>query len=773
MTIRKVGRPGWLLAAISVVVVGVTVSIVSAQSLARSDGQKAQQASETTSTEIASTLTLAIQREQDLAVNTGAFVIETPDATQAQFGQWIDAARVFPRFPELVGIGEVILVPAAQVETYLAGVEPASPPGSGVYPITPPGSRPFYCFAPLSRGRADAPSSPPNLDLCTSDLGPKLIEARDAATSAYVPYGTGKGAHLAIGTAFYRGGVIPASVAARRSAFMGWVGIQITPAVVLTTALAGHPHTAVAFHYRSPSSNVTFRAGTMPPGAQATTVDLRNGWHVAVLSVVRGSGVGENPNALVLLLGGIVVSLLLALLLHVLATSRARALAVVREQTGELRHQALHDPLTGLPNRALILDRIEQMMVQGRRLHTPVAALFLDLDDFKDVNDTLGHAAGDELLIAVGARLGEALREGDTVGRLGGDEFIVLVEGASLPAGAAGVADRLLDVMSAPFRISASDVPLTVTVSIGSAEGDRPTPGRLLQDADIALYQAKAAGKACAVAFSPSMQEAIDGRRGLEIDLDGALAAEQFFLVYQPTIDLRSGLYTGVEALLRWRHPERGVIGPDQFIPALESSGLIIPVGAWVLDEACRQGAAWHRQGHRFVVSVNLSARQLERDRIVDDVARALAASGLEPGSLILELTETALMNNVSASVTRLQLLKNLGVRIAIDDFGTGYSSLAYLRQFPIDVLKIDQSFVGGITETAEAAALVHTLIQLGKVLGLVIVAEGIETVEQRIFLEDEGVDIGQGYLFSRPLEVDDLERLLENRSDRHDVRTG
>jgi len=430
---------------------------------------------------------------------------------------------------------------------------------------------------------------------------------------------------------------------------------------------------------------------------------------------------------------------------------------------GELRHQALHDALTGLPNRALILDRIGQMLARGRRQHSPVAVLFLDLDNFKDINDTLGHRAGDELLIAVGVRLASAIREADTAGRLGGDEFVVLTEGASLAAGAEVVADRILDVMATPFEITSSGAPLMVNASIGYAEGDRATPEELLQDADIALYQAKATGKRRAVKFAPSMQAEVDDHRHLEVDLDRALEAEQFFLVYQPTVDLSSGAFTGVEALLRWRHPERGVVQPDDFIPALESSGLIIPVGAWVLHDACRQGAAWNRQGFPFAVSVNVSGKQLEEDRLISDVEEALLMSGFNPGMLILELTETALMHDATASAARLELLKELGVRIAIDDFGTGYSSLGYLRQFPIDVLKIDRSFVSGMGNSAESAALVHTLVQLGKVLGIETVAEGVETTDQRTRLEEEKVEIGQGFLFARPLEVKDVDRLLKD----------
>jgi len=332
------------------------------------------------------------------------------------------------------------------------------------------------------------------------------------------------------------------------------------------------------------------------------------------------------------------------------------------------------------------------------------------------------------------------------------------------------VAARILDVMATPFEIDGSSTPLTVTASIGYAEGDRATPEELLQDADIALYQAKATGKRRAVKFVPSMQAEVDDHRHLEVDLDRALETEQFLLVYQPTVDLSSGEFTGVEALLRWRHPERGVVQPDDFIPALESSGLIMPVGAWVLHEACRQGATWMRQGYRFTVSVNVSGRQLDEDRLVSDVQEALQMSGFQPDMLILELTETALMHDATSSAARLQLLKELGVRIAIDDFGTGYSSLGYLRQFPIDVLKIDRSFVSGLGDSAESAALVHTLVQLGKALGIETVAEGVETADQRTRLEDEQVDIGQGFLFARPLEVKDVDRLLKESAGKSEV---
>ena len=759
-----------MLVAALVVVLGVVGSIVGSLAVARDTGQKSRAASLTSSVEIAATLKLAIEREQDLAVNTGAFIINDPGATQAQFRQWVAADHVYTRYPELIGVGKVDLVTAAQLPQYALHTEAATGAAAGSFQVSPAGSRAYYCFATLTSAPTGLATSPPSLDVCDTGLGPSFLKARDSGASTYLPYGTGKAADLAVGTAIYANGVIPSTVAGRRSAFIGWVGTQVAPHVLLTTALAGHSHVAVALSYGSGSNAVTFTTGSAPKGARTQSVDLNNGWHVRVTQAAPGGGVIGDANALSIMLGGILISLLLGLVIYVLATGRTRALALVRERTDELRHQSLHDPLTGLPNRALILDRLDQMLARGRREHVPVAALFLDLDDFKDINDTLGHAVGDELLKAVGARLTSALRQGDTVGRLGGDEFVVLAEGASLAEGSQVVANRLLDVLSATFDVPGSELPLSVTASVGIAEGDRPSAGRLLQDADIALYEAKAAGKSRAVTFAPAMREAVDGHRHLEVDLHEALETHQFFVLYQPTVDLDTGAFTGAEALLRWRHPERGTVMPDEFIPALESSGLIVPVGAWVLNEACRQSVAWSTVGHPLVVSVNISARQLERDRIVDDVSRALTETGLDPQLLILELTETALMNNVQASLTRLRRLKALGIRIAIDDFGTGYSSLAYLRQFPIDVLKIDQSFVASMVESPESAALVHTLVQLGKVLGLATVAEGIETEAQRTLLRSEGVDIGQGFLFARPQAPGALLHLLEASGHRPDV---
>jgi diguanylate cyclase (GGDEF)-like protein/PAS domain S-box-containing protein len=427
-----------------------------------------------------------------------------------------------------------------------------------------------------------------------------------------------------------------------------------------------------------------------------------------------------------------------------------------------LRHQAFHDALTSLPNRVLALDRAEQMLARARRDSMPVAALYIDVDGFKNVNDRFGHAAGDELLRLVAARLASIVREGDTAARLGGDEFVVLLEGSELDAGPELVAERLLEMLRPPYDMTAEiGRELSVTASIGIALGRGGTADELLRDADVALYRAKDAGRNRYVVFESSMQTAAHDRLTLEMDLAEALDREEFFLLYQPTFDLQSEKVKGVEALIRWRHPTRGVVEPGQFIAIAEASELIVPIGRWVLEQACRQAAAWHAEGYRLGMSVNVSARQLDRDDLIDDVRRALEHSGFDPRKLTLEITETTLMRDADATAMRLTSLKELGVRIAIDDFGTGYSSLAYLRKFPVDALKIDRSFISGIASSKGSSALMHTLVQLGKTLEIETLAEGIEEPAQLKALQREQCEQGQGFLFARPLSAEAVKDFL------------
>jgi diguanylate cyclase (GGDEF)-like protein len=393
-----------------------------------------------------------------------------------------------------------------------------------------------------------------------------------------------------------------------------------------------------------------------------------------------------------------------------------------------------------------------------------VAALFIDLDNFKSINDTLGHHVGDELLRGVAARLDGIVRDVDALGRLGGDEFVVVAGDMSLQSGAELVAERLLDALAEPFTLGEERVPVTVTASIGIATGDRTSAGELLRDADIAMYRAKWGGRNRYVLFESGMADAVQSRMELEMDLRAALENDEFFLAFQPTFNLQDMTPTGLEALIRWHSPTRGVVQPDDFIPLLEETGLISDIGRWVLHRACAQGAAWREDGHPVGIAVNVSGRQLESDQIITDVQQALRHSGLAPSALTLEITETTLMADAEGTVRRLREIKAMGVRVAIDDFGTGYSSLAHLRKFPVDALKIDRSFITGLGQNLEGDTLIHTLIQLGKALAIETIAEGIEEPGELTLLRDEDCDGGQGFLFARPLDGEQTRAFLEER---------
>jgi diguanylate cyclase (GGDEF)-like protein len=710
---------------------------------------------------------LAIGHEEDLVVSAAAFDLENPNASSASFKRWSSEVRAFERYPELFGIGILGFVARSRLHAFevRARADPVGPLGAhGTFAIVPPGIRPYYCFVTWAQDRGGPDQTPAGVDYCASN--PELIKSRASGQGydyAISLRKLSKTPLLAIETPIYRGGGVPTTVAQRRSAFMGWIGIVVVPKVLLDSALQGHPGVAVALGDTTRSGILAFTAGHAGPGAESMMIDLHNGSTVQTYAVVAGAGLFANGNALAVLIAGSLVSVLLALLVLVLGTGRARALRLVSEKTEQLSFQAMHDALTGLPNRALVIDRAELMLARARRQHTPTATLFIDVDGFKHVNDTFGHATGDQFLRVIAARLSSAVRETDTVGRLGGDEFVVLLEGETLFAGPELVAERLLVVLRQPFEVEGSmGRPQSSSVSIGIAVGQRSSADELLRDADLALYQAKQAGKDRYVIFEESMQTASADRFALETDLGYALAKEEFHLLYQPTFDLQSEVVTGVEALIRWAHPQRGVVAPDLFIPLAEENAMIVPIGRWVLAEACQQAAAWHATGHEIGMSVNVSSRQLERDEFVSEVHDALTDSGLVPEALTLEITETVLMRDAPAAASRLQALKALGVRIAIDDFGTGYSSLAYLRQFPVDALKIDRSFISGISSSKEAAALMHTLVQLGKTLGLETLGEGIEEHAQLEQLKLLDCDSGQGFLFARPLDVEAVTSFLD-----------
>ena len=750
----------WVLVAVAFVLLGTLASVLGANGVANSTGQQADKAFLDSSNEIASTLRLAIQREQDLIDSTKSFLMGNPNATQSQFKTWSNDLHVLRKYPDLTGLGVIDYVTAAQLSAY---VRRASAALSTRFTVTPAGQRSFYCFSLRGIARPGTQVLAKGVDLCAGLARSYITSPRSSGQSLVLPYRFVGQETIALETPIYRGGVIPTTVAARERDFVEIIGLNLVPKVILQTALKGHPGFAVALSYNNPGPKLNFRSGEVPKNAQTAGVNLNDGWTVKTFGVSEPGGLFANGSASLILYFGIALSLLLGAMIFLLGTGRARSMLLVGERTEQLQYQALHDSLTGLPNRALIVDRIDQLLERNRQHGTLGAALFVDLDDFKNVNDSLGHEAGDHLLISVAERMKSTLRGADTIGRMGGDEFVILMDGGDDQGGPDRVAQRLLDIMRQPFDIKGALTPLTVNTSIGIAVGDRRNGGELLRDADVALYQAKAAGKNQFVVFNQEMHNDVGRRISLEFELRSALSENQFYLVYQPIYNLEDLTIVGVEALLRWRHPSEGVIQPNEFIPILERTGSIREVGAWVLQEACAQMATWHARGDTLDISVNVSGRQLDSELFVSQIRHALLVSGLSANSLIIEMTETALMLDVDAVVKRLQAIRDLGVRIAIDDFGTGYSSLSHLRQFPVDCIKIDKSFTGSLATSDESKALVKTFIQLGRDLGLKTLAEGVESIDQMDLLRASSVSEAQGFLFSHPLEAETLEaQLLE-----------
>ncbi len=436
----------------------------------------------------------------------------------------------------------------------------------------------------------------------------------------------------------------------------------------------------------------------------------------------------------------------------------------------QLQHQAFHDPITNLANRALFQDRVQHALERQTRDDRPVSVLVMDLDDFKTVNDSLGHAAGDRLLAEVGNRLRNCLRAADTAARLGGDEFAILLEDGGEGLGAADVAARIMQVMEQPLDLEGKDVFVHCTIGIASTDGTkdrRSSAEELLRDADVAMYMAKEAGKARYQIFEPTMHDVALKRLELKADLQRAVDGEEFVLHYQPVIELGSGRISGLEALLRWNHPVRGMVPPLDFIPLAEETGLIVPIGRWVMLEACGQAV---RLQERFPtepplhMAVNLSARQLQRPEIAMEVAEIIETTGIDAGSLVLEITESVMMRDVELSLQRLTELKGLGVRLAVDDFGIGYSSLNYIQQFPVDILKVDKSFVDAFNVDTRKSALTATIIKLAEDLDLSPVAEGIERADQLERLLELQCDLGQGFYFAKPLPMNGVDELLTAR---------
>ncbi len=482
------------------------------------------------------------------------------------------------------------------------------------------------------------------------------------------------------------------------------------------------------------------QASSGPPGSsrpRELRLLHRDGHELHVASLAYVSGTGSERGV--------------GVLLHDLAEERAAEVA--------LAHAYLHDPLTGLPNRTLFTYRLAYALARGRAMPGMVAVLVLDLDRFKAINDALGHEVGDEVLVAVAGRLVESDGVAEVIARLGGDEFLVLFDGSDDEEKAVSFASRALHALASPIVAAGSEVFITASIGIACTTRAVHEPTVLLSNADAAMYQAKRRGGGTMAVFGEAMRVKVLDRMTTEHSLHRALERCELRLFYQPVVDISAERPIAVEALLRWDHPEQGLVGPNRFIPVAEESGLIIPIGAWVLQEACQQLKHWQdRPGPASgAVEVNLSARQIDHPEIVSTVESILSASGLSPAYLTLEITESALMSDAASALQVLRALKDLGVTLAIDDFGTGYSSLSYLQRFPLDILKVDKTFVDGLGVSLEGSEIVSAVIKLAHALGLQVIAEGVETERQLAELQRLSCDFAQGYLFSRPVPAADL----------------
>jgi diguanylate cyclase (GGDEF)-like protein len=746
----------WAVIVGALALAGCAGALVAAHVQSAHDAQNARAAFVHSSQEVESTLSLEIEHETDLLISAGGFV-----------AGWTRSIQAFDRYPEILGIGHTVIVPASALAAFAAAAvrDPAGPLGpGGRFVVVPAGHRPFYCLEDAGASRSTQDAFPAGFDFCSGALGRASLLARDSGSTAYAPIKAGSRTLFAVISPVYRSGEIPPTVAGRRAAFIGWVGMAVVPAALLDPALAAHPHLRVTVDYRAPGSNVRFSDGPRPAHAQSVTVERFDGWTVRAEYPAPDTGLLASETSLLLALGGVMASLLFGLFVFVLATGRARAWRLVRMQTTELAHQALHDGLTGLPNRALITDRAEQLMARARRHGSPGAVLFIDLDEFKNVNDTLGHHAGDELLRVVATRLVEGLREVDTVGRLGGDEFVILIEDGTATASAL-VAERLLALMREPFQLPGASGPTSLTASVGIATGVHERADELLRDADMALYRAKARGKDGYEIFRPEMESELRHQLDIELEMRSALERAELRLVYQPIFAISDLSLVGVEALLRWEHPRLGQIPPADFLPLLEATGQIRETDRWVLGRACAEVGAWHATGGALGVGVgvNLSASSLEDDAIVAAVATALEEGGLEPDALTIEISERSLAACSTEARERVDRIRALGVSVAIDDFGVSCAWVTSLEDHPVDAIKIDGTFSAALGNSAEARALLAAFTSLGRGLGLRTLAEGVETIEALEDLREIDVDQVQGFLLSRPLSREAAAKLTRS----------
>jgi len=783
----------------AIVAVGTAVAVVSAIAWTASVSSQRRHDLAATTAGVRFAINLAVDRSTNVVDIVDALVQARPNLTNAELEAELGVVDIGANYPGSLAFAYVERVRPSALESYRRAVANDPPLGIPQIFLDPTGTVASSSDSDLCLTRLTVSEPGRHLAVLNQNLLPRVTTylspafnwcGRQSMARLASSISSGDPLVLSAGSLLNRYGVTAHATAAARAAwrslfliinpvyqsesslktpaehrraFSGFAVGVFSAAEIVSSATTTAEHASVLIGYATKPfpAAVLYETGLDPPTTRGFTAASRSDdqWIVRVNLGSHSGAMSPLDEGLVVLAVGLVITALLAVLVTVLVRSRRSALVQVDQRTSELRYQALHDALTGLPNRLLIGDRARDLVERATSERTTVAVLFIDLDDFKMVNDTLGHRAGDELLIELAERLRAALPPSATIGRLGGDEFVVVHAGGS-NENLVQLATDLQNAIHEPFRLGVDGRSLfTMSASIGIATGVNSDSDALFRDADIALYRAKELGKGCHVMFRAEMHEAAQHKLALELELRQAFEQRQFLLLYQPIVDLRTGKIKGLEALLRWRHPTRGIVSPAEFIGVLEASELIIDVGRFVLHEACRQARAWHEAGHQVEISVNVAARQLRYDSLLDDVREACDDAAFDAQSLVLEVTESMLLLDTEGTARRLRALKALGIRIAIDDFGTGYSSLSYLREFPVDILKIDQSFVAQVDE--DGGFFLDALVHLGRALGLSTVAEGIERRSQLAHLQYEQCDSGQGFLLSKPLTAEAATMLL------------
>jgi diguanylate cyclase (GGDEF)-like protein len=697
----------------------------------------------------------------DVVQATAALLTANNEINGAEFRAFVNALHLHQQYPGLSAIG---FAPRLAQENLKPFLKLANLDGTRLM-VRARSSGPD-CFPVMFLEPRDAENRDSiGFDLSADGMASVAIDrARDTGQSVLArsvalasPSGEPPGTTLLLFVPIFQRGASVETVAERRSALVGFVLSTIDMDDMLHVVSAANDSVAFEIYDsdRPDASAVRYSSAAWRRlfGYQsAETVQVAGQpWQI----IVRLA-----PRADVALQAGRVTlgtGLLLTLLLFGLTRAQVRGWESAARHQEDLQQLALHDPLTDLPNRALLDDRLAKAIAAAKRSGRRLAVLFLDVDRFKQINDVWGHAIGDELLRSVAERLLASVRRSDTVSRHGGDEFVLLLTEIDQPQHAADRATELMSAVTMPHQGGGHKIDITVSIGVSVYPDDGLEAAMLLQAADAAMYQAKDHGRNTCQFFTAEMNAQAIARHTIEAGLRRALARQELVLHYQPKIALETGAISGVEAMVRWRDPDRGLIGPTEFVSIAEESGLIVPLGRWALREACQQAQSWVKSGFPVAVAVNVSAIELRSQDFLDHATRVLRETGLDPRYLELELTESILMRHAPSTVEVLQALRALGVTIAIDDFGTGYSSVTYLRQFPVDVLKVDQSFIHEVTTSTGGSPIVSAMISMGRSLGHRVIAEGVETLDQFAFLRAQQCSEGQGFYFSRPLPADQL----------------